>query len=101
MKVIDNAFTGCTSLTHIVIPDSENLIDDTAFQGCTSLSVVDFEGAVEEIGEGIFYECDRLAMILVPAGLTDHYKERLDEEVHHLIVERTPAVVGPNSDYVL
>ena len=99
MKVIDNAFTGCTSLTHIVIPDSVNLIDDIAFEGCTSLSIADFEGAVEEIGEGIFYECDRLAMILVPEGMAEHYKERLDEEVHHLIVERTPAVVGPNPDH--
>lgn len=78
-----------------------NLIDDIAFEGCTSLSVVDFEGAVEEIGEGIFYECDRLAMILVPEGMAEHYKKRLDEEVHHLIVERAPAVVNPNPDLEL
>lgn len=71
-----------------------NLIDDIAFEGCTSLTIADFEGAVEEIGEGIFYECDRLAMILVPAGLTDHYKERLDEEVHSLIKENAPVGVS-------
>ena len=101
MKVIDNSFSGCTALARIVIPDSVNLIDDIAFEGCTSLTIADFEGAVEEIGEGIFYECDRLAMILVPEGMAEHYKKRLDEEVHHLIVERTPAVVNPNPDLEL
>jgi hypothetical protein len=65
-----------------------NLIDDTAFQGCTSLSVVEFMGKVEEIGEGIFSECDHLSKILVPAGLADFYKNRLDEEVRDLIEER-------------
>ena len=88
VKVINNAFTGCTGLTRIRIPRSVNLIDDTAFQGCTSLSVVEFMGKVEEIGEGIFSECDHLSKILVPAGLADFYKNRLDEEVRDLIEER-------------
>ena len=100
VKVICSAFTGCTSLAHLVIPDSVNLIDDIAFEGCTSLSVVDFEGAVEEIGEAIFYECDHLAKILVPSGLTDYYKERLDEEVHNLIEEKAP-VVNSITEHVL
>lgn len=94
-------YADCTDLTSIVIPDSVTEIGDFAFSGYTSLSIADFEGAVEEIGEGIFYECDRLAMILVPEGTAEHYKKRLDEEVHHLIVERTPTVVGPNTDHVL
>lgn len=71
-----------------------NLIDDIAFEGCTLLSVVEFMGAVEEIGEGIFNECDHLSEILVPAGLTDYYKERLDEEVHSLIKEKAPVGVS-------
>jgi hypothetical protein len=71
-----------------------NLIDDIAFEGCTSLTIADFEGAVEEIGEGIFYECDRLAMILVPEGMAEHYKKRLDEEVHSLIKEKAPVGVS-------
>ena len=100
VKVINNAFTGCTGLTRIVIPDSVNLIDDIAFEGCTSLTIADFEGAVEEIGEAIFYECDHLAKILVPSGLTDYYKERLDEEVHNLIEEKAP-VVNSITEHVL
>ena len=71
-----------------------NLIDDIAFEGCTLLSVVEFMGVVEEIGEGIFNECDHLSEILVPAGLTDYYKERLDEEVHSLIKENAPVGVS-------
>lgn len=97
VKVIGNAFTGCTGLTRIRIPRSVNLIDDIAFEGCTSLSVVDFMGKVEEIGEGIFSECDHLSKILVPAGLADFYKNRLDEEVHNLIEEKYPVVyTDPN-----
>jgi len=86
-EIEDLAFEKCTSLVSIVIPDSVKLIDDIAFEGCRSLSVVEFMGAVEEIGEGIFHECDHLTKILVPAGLTDYYKERLDEEVNNLIVK--------------
>lgn len=97
VKVIGNAFTGCTGLTRIRIPRSVNLIDDTAFQGCTSLSVVEFMGKVEEIGEGLFSDCDHLSKILVPAGLADFYKNRLDEEVHNLIEEKYPVVyTDPN-----
>ncbi len=49
------AFSGCTSLTSVTIGNSVTSIGDRAFEGCTGLRGVYFEGdAPGEVGEEVF-----------------------------------------------
>ncbi len=65
-----DAFSGCTGLTEITIPNSVTSIGDNAFQSCTSLTSVTIPNSVTSIGEGAFYECSGLTSINIPNSVT-------------------------------
>ena len=52
----NSAFSDCTSLSEIVIPDSVTSIGDYAFSGCTNLSEITIPESVTSIGGYAFYE---------------------------------------------
>ena len=54
------AFSDCTSLTSITIPDSVTSIDHDAFSGCTGLTNVTIGNSVTRIGYSAFYGCTGL-----------------------------------------
>ena len=51
------AFSYCTSLTSVSIPNSVTSIGDEAFLYCSGLTSVSIPNNVTAIGEGAFYEC--------------------------------------------
>ena len=59
----DYAFSACTSLSSITIPDSVTSIGDSAFYNCTSLSSITIPGSVTSIGDCAFYGCTLLSSI--------------------------------------
>ena len=66
----DNAFSGCTNLTSVMIPDSVANIGSGAFYGCTGLTSAKLGSGVLSIGEHAFYGCTGLASITVSDGVT-------------------------------
>ena len=57
-KVIEyNAFTNCTQLVNVVIPDTVTSIGAGAFMGCTNLKSVVIGNEVVEIGYYAFKDC--------------------------------------------
>ena len=63
------AFTGCTGLTSIDIPNSVTSIDIYAFQSCKSLTSITIPNSVTSIGgDLIFNYCSGLTSIKVDAG---------------------------------
>lgn len=64
------AFSGCSNLSSVVIPNSVTSIGTSAFIGCGSLSSVIIPKSVTTIGDGIFQGCSALTSIVVENGNT-------------------------------
>ncbi len=64
------AFTGCTSLTSVTIPEGVTSIGEWTFGSCSSLKNVTLPETLTSIGDGAFYSCHSLASITIPAGVT-------------------------------
>ena len=66
----NSAFDGCTGLTSITIPDSVGSIGGAVFSGCTGLTSVTIPGSVTSIGYSAFGYCTGLTSITIPASVT-------------------------------
>ena len=66
------AFSNCSSLTSIVIPESVISIGSDAFYNCSSLTNVTFEegSQLTSIESFAFYECSSLTSITIPESVT-------------------------------
>lgn len=66
----DAAFEACTGLTNAAIGDSVTLIGRWAFSGCTSLTCVTIPSNVTSIGHAAFYGCSSLISLTIPDSVT-------------------------------
>jgi len=64
------AFGDCTGLSSIVIPESVTNIDMYAFSGCTSLKSITIPGSVENIEQCVFEGCSGLTTVYIQDGVT-------------------------------
>ena len=64
------AFSGCSSLTTITIPNSVTSIGGFAFYGCSSLTSVIISNSVTSIGKAAFYDCSSLTSVTIPNSVT-------------------------------
>ena len=66
-----HAFSNCTSLTSISIPQNITIIEAATFYGCTNLTSVRIPDSVTEIGFSAFYLCNSLKNVTVPRSVTN------------------------------
>ena len=66
----DDAFSDCSSLTSITIPDSVTTIGDDAFSWCSSLTSITIPDGVTTIASGAFSGCSSLTSITIPDSVT-------------------------------
>ena len=71
----DSAFRYCNSLSKIVIPNSVTSIGDWAFSDCTSLSNIVIPDSVTNIGDGVFFQCSSLTSVVIPESVTSIGKQ--------------------------
>ena len=64
------AFAGCSGLTSVTIPNSVKSIGDYAFSGCSGLTSVTIGNSVESIGDGAFCGCSGLTSVTIPNSVT-------------------------------
>ena len=65
----DHAFSGCTGLTNVTIPNSVDSIGDLAFYDCTGLTNVTIPNSVTYIGNRAFVSCTNLTTIYYNAKM--------------------------------
>ena len=66
----DSAFSGCTGLTSVTIPDSVTSIGVSAFSSCTGLTSVTIGSGVTSIDNGSFYNCAGLTSVTILGSVT-------------------------------
>ena len=64
------AFSGCTGLTSVTIPNSVTSIGDRAFHDCSGLTSVTISNSVTSIGYQAFYGCASLTSVTIPNSVT-------------------------------
>ena len=64
------AFSECSGLTSIEIPNSVTSIGYGAFSGCSGLTAVEIPSSVTSIGVEAFHGCSSLTAIQIPSSVT-------------------------------
>ncbi len=64
------AFDDCSALTSVAIPNSVTEIGDYAFSGCSSLISLTIPNSVTSIGEKVFNGCSSLTSVTIPNNVT-------------------------------
>ena len=66
ISIFDNAFSGRSGLTGVIIPDSVTGIGSSAFEGCSGLTDIIVPDSVTNIGYSAFSGCDGLTQLTLP-----------------------------------
>ena len=66
----DGAFSSCSGLTSITIPDSVTSIGDKAFRSCSNLTSITIPDSVTSIGDYAFQDCSSLTSMTIGNGVT-------------------------------
>ena len=69
VEIGSEAFSGCTHLTSVVIPESVTMIGERAFSGCSSLTRIDLPQGLKALEKGVFSDCIALNQISVPESV--------------------------------
>ena len=67
----ESAFSGCSGLTSVTIPNSVTSIGNGAFYECSSLTSITIPNSVTSIEDWAFYECSSLTSITIPNSVTN------------------------------
>lgn len=67
-SIVEKAFSGCSSLTSITIPNSVTSIGSCAFEDCSNLTNITIQNSVTNIGDYTFRGCSSLKNVYYKGG---------------------------------
>jgi hypothetical protein len=71
IKTIEaQAFSGCSSLKFVTVPNSVTAINDSTFEGCSKLKKIILGASTKTIGSKAFKDCASLTSIVIPKSVT-------------------------------
>lgn len=65
-----DAFSRCSTLESVTIPEGVTIIEYSAFQDCSALESITIPKSVIYIGSSVFQDCSALKSITIPEGVT-------------------------------
>lgn len=68
--VYNNAFSYCSSLTQVNLPETLTSIGENAFYDCSSLSQIELPSSLTSIAQSAFSNCSALENINIPSSVT-------------------------------
>ena len=86
------AFSSCSGLTSITIPNGVTSIEYSAFKGCSSLTSITIPEGVTSIERGAFSECSSLTSITIPEGVTS-IEDSVFEDCSNLVEVTLPSSI--------
>ncbi|MBE5739683.1 MAG: leucine-rich repeat domain-containing protein [Clostridiales bacterium] len=70
IKIVDEAFKDCVSITSVSIGENVISIGERAFEGCSGLEEIAIPNSVTKIGSGAFCDCTSLEELEIPNSVT-------------------------------
>lgn len=70
MSIGDRAFSDCSNLTFVTIPNSVTSIGKDAFKSCSGLTSITIPNSVKTISDGAFFNCSNLTSVKIPSSVT-------------------------------
>ena len=94
--ICDRAFSLCSSLQEIAIPNSVTRIGDSAFSSCRSLREISIPNSVTRIGDNAFSWCRSLQRISIPNSVTSigKYAFRLCKYLREISIPNSVKSIG-------
>jgi hypothetical protein len=77
--ILDSAFSQCSGLTSVTIPNSVTSIGGYAFGYCSGLTSVTIPNSVTSIGDNAFYDCSGLTIVTIGSGVNSIGKESFSQ----------------------
>ena len=88
------AFSNCSSLTSITIPNSITSIGSNAFNGCNSITSITIPNSVTSIGDSVFSGCTKLIqLILFPSSPPTLGSTAIPDNVQSIYVQQSSKAV--------
>ena len=99
-SIEDGAFSDCSALTSITLPDGLESIGDEAFYG-TSLESINIPTSVTSIGDGAFLLCGKLNNVVIPEGITSIGRDTFEfcESLDTITIPNTVTSIGDMAFY--
>ena len=85
----EGAFSGCSSLKSISIPDGVTEIGSSAFQNCSALKSITIPNGVTKIGERTFWGCPSLKTVYYKGTAKDWNIIKIDSYTNGSLIIAT------------
>ncbi len=98
--VVDlGAFSDCTGLYRVTIPEGTTHLSDWLFNACFSLTEVNLPESLEMLGSGVFHWCTSLEKIELPSGLKEISNNafRECERLRSITIPDGVEIIRPNA----
>lgn len=70
-RINDGAFSGCSKLKGVILPENLETIGSNAFSSCYSLSEINMPDTVKYLGYSVFYNCKNLKSVKLSSNITE------------------------------